>query len=143
VAEPDTLGGTRMGRLSLDRGALLLLASGILSCSEPTEGCTGDVELSVTGSSVPSFSWVPDCAVTSLTVEDGGGESLWEINARVGQNTIESPVRFGQVPGGADETVPPGGLLRDNTYIVRVFRVFNDNSGNHNIFSAGEEIFPW
>lgn len=132
-----------MNRLSLDRGALLLLAAGMLSCSEPTEECTGDVDLSVNGSSLPAFSWVPDCAVTSLTVEDGGGESLWEINARVGENTIESPVRYGEVPEGAGESVPPGQLLRDNTYIVRVFRVTNDNNGNHHIFSAGEEIFPW
>ena len=133
-----------MNRLSLHGGALFLLAAGILSCSEPdTEGCTGDVDLSVTGSSLPSFSWVPDCAVTSLTVVDGGEQGLWEINAQIGENTIESPVRFGQVPDGASESEPAGQLLRGNTYIVRVFRVTNDNSGNHNIFRAGEEIFPW
>lgn len=70
-----------MDRLRAHRGLLLLLSAGILSCSEPTEECTGDVDITVGGSIVPSFSWAPDCAVSGLIVVDGGEESHWEINA--------------------------------------------------------------
>jgi hypothetical protein len=125
------------------RGLLLLLSAGILSCSEPTEECTGDVDISVGGSSLPSFSWAPNCAVSGLIVVDGAEGSQWEINARVHENAIESPVRYGDVPARARETAPPTPLLRPNTYIVRAYRLTPIDNGSFLRDVAGEEIFPW
>jgi len=132
-----------VNRSRVHQGLLLLLSAGILSCSEPTEACTGDVDISVGGSSLPSFSWAPDCALSGLIVVDVAEGSQWEINARSHENTIESPVRYGDVPAGARESAPEAQLLRPNTYIVRVFRLTPIDNGSFLRDVAGEEIFDW
>ena len=123
-------------------GLVLLLTP--LGCSEPgVEGCSGDVEVSVVRTDPPSFSWVPACGISNLSLGDPAERSLWLIHGPIGENNILPPVTFGIVPEGADESVPPGQLQHGNVYIVRVWRLRPDGAGDFQLVKTGEQNFPW
>ena len=122
----------------------ILLAGALTSCSDPAAaGCSGDVDVSVVRYDPPVFSWAPECGVSNLAVGDPAERSLWHIHGGVGENTIEPPVTFGIVPKGAGESVPPGELQHGNLYIVRVFRLHQEPSGEYTLIQTGEQNFPW
>jgi hypothetical protein len=81
--------------------------------------------------------------VSILAVVDPAEQSLWHIHDGVGENGIEPPVTFGIVPEGAGESVPPSELQHGNVYIVRVFRLHQESSGEYTLTQTGEQNFPW
>ena len=119
----------------------LTLGSG---CGGPSdiEPCSGDVAVSIVRFDPPQFSWEPGCALSSLVVLDAADQPFWLVGDN-GDNRIEPPVIYGVVPDGASEEVPPRAFQHGNSYIVRVFRVRRDRSGELQHFQAGEQNFPW
>lgn len=124
---------------------LLFVAVWLVACtsSQDVEGCLGDVDVTVRRTIPPRFSWSPACGISNLAVVDPSYQAVWGIEGHVGENAIESPIDFGIVPDGAFESVQPAKLQPGNSYIVRVFRLHRNASGEFELILAGEENFPW
>ena len=126
-------------------GAVVLLAACGTDPNVFHVGCDHISGIDVGGGLTPSIDWSPDCRVASLAVyeavpvpppqpgEDpvptlpGGipgysrGNQLWWITSpEVAGNLIEGSVRYGQVPGNADEQQPPAPLVAGHSYIVEL-----------------------
>ena len=103
--------------------ALLSLAAGSLRCSddsgpEEVAECSGPVAVTVTAGAVPSFSWTPRCSLFFLLVEPAeSGSDVWSVITR-SENGLVPPVRYGQVPPGAEELEPDTPLESGTEYDV-------------------------
>lgn len=127
------------------RAYVLVSAAWLTVCATPHDvaGCSGDVEISVIRYNPPVISWVPNCGISTLVVADAANQPVWSVHGGIGRNGLVPPVTFGVVPSGATEEIPPGELQHGNFYIVRVFRLVRDRSGELQLVSAGENNFPW
>src|SRR5687767_6149825 len=85
--------------------ALLVLVTSA-ACSADSSGpantgpCTGDVVVTASGGTTPTFSWTPACRVTGLLVEEGASDT-WFLEA-IGVGIAPS-VTYGSPPAGATE----------------------------------------
>ena len=83
--------------------------------------CPGDsVTVAVTTSPglPPQFSWSPPCLMAEVAV-DSGPALMWVV-VNSDTDRILPPVRYGHVPGGATQLVPPQRLTRAAQYRVVV-----------------------
>jgi hypothetical protein len=99
----------------------LLVASVACGDDPLAPACSGEVDVSVSGSSPPVISWTPDCSVerlSAVTPPSMGFAQSWSIAA--GDRRIESGVRFGQVPSGAVEESSPGFIMSGTTFGIRL-----------------------
>lgn len=104
--------------------AMLLAAPACGSdTTSPSEqaACTGNVTVSVSSGTTPSFTWDPACKAYFVLVETAGGD-VWGVISEDGTNAIATPVRYGVVPTGATERSPPSPLSAGTAYSVSVFR---------------------
>jgi hypothetical protein len=81
--------------------------------------CTGDVTVSVSAGTTPTFTWAPACLVLALLVEQEASD-MWFLEA-TGEG-IASGVRYGTVPSGASGDGPAVALVQGTTYEVILFR---------------------
>jgi hypothetical protein len=81
--------------------------------------CTGDVTVSVSAGTTPTFTWEPECRVIALLVEQGASD-MWFLEG-MGQG-IASGVRYGTVPPNAVAEDPALPLVAGTTYEVILFR---------------------
>ena len=102
---------SRTSTLGVSLRATVMLLVVCIACGDDpiAPGCSGPVNVQVSGSLPPVISWTPDCSIERLTA--AGSPSMgfvvyWAIAA--GDRPIESGVRFGRVPAGAVEESPPG-----------------------------------
>ena len=109
-------------------------------------GCDHISNVDVGGGLTPSIGWSPACRVASLAVYEAvpipppqpgedpvpplpgdqtpgynSGNQMWRImSPEVPGNLIEPSVRYGDVPGGADEQQSPVPLVAGKRYIVEL-----------------------
>jgi hypothetical protein len=104
---------------------LLFLTTACSDSSTNTEelsGCVGDVAVSGTAGTSPTFSWTPRCKVMFLLVEPAGsGSDLWSISTD-GRNGIAPGVRYGVVPAGAVAFNPAISLSPGTSYELILYR---------------------
>ena len=97
-----------------------------LACSSDSAGpsdqpvCAGNVTVSVSSGTTPTFSWTPACKLFFVLVEDGGGDQWGAISD--GTNVIATPVEYGVVPPGATELQAPAVLNPGTPYTITVYR---------------------
>lgn len=110
----------------------LLLASlaALAACDDDPTGdddalCRGNVSVSVSGGTTPTFTWSPACRVSSLQVQTEAGAEVWFIESS-GEG-IASGVTYGTVPAGAVQDAPATALVNDTSYDVIVFRESGDD----------------
>jgi hypothetical protein len=122
------------------RGTLLaaILAAGVwflMSCDGSTDPppppvkpvCMDSVTVTVAvgTDSVPVFSWSPDCKIGRLIVEQGFDE-YWGTET-CGENTYESPIRYGISPPNTCPEEPAIPLNPGQAYRVSVCRFVTVN----------------
>ena len=116
--------------MSIKSSILFICIIIFLSCSDddsatnPEEipDCTGDVEISVSSGTTPTFSWTPECKIFFLLVEPAeSGTDLWSIITE-GSNSISPGVKYGEVPEGAQERFGAVELVVGNQYKVVLYR---------------------
>ena len=89
--------------------------------------CTGDVTVSVSAGTTPTFSWSPACRAYGLIVEEGASDR-WLLVA-TGSAGIAPGVRYGTVPAGASQRGEPAvPLVAGRAYDVTVFRGTTDDN---------------
>jgi hypothetical protein len=81
--------------------------------------CTGNVTVSVSAGTTPTFTWTPACRVIGLLVELEASDQ-WFIEGTGGG--IASGVQYGIVPPGATSSEPARPLVSGTTYEVILFR---------------------
>ena len=95
---------------ALAAGTLLPLFG--LQCGDTLgpSACLDGVTFSVGPGIQPTFDWRPACRVLRLLVRpvEGPAPPVWSVGFPGGTNALEPPVRYGEVPAGAD-----GGTLTD------------------------------
>ena len=101
------------------------LALGSCSEDDPVSpnapaACTGNVTVSVTSGTTPTFSWTPACSIVSLYVEEGANDH-WAIFAN-GDPGFGPSVIYGTKPAGSNQVGPTTPLRAGATYSVTVFR---------------------
>lgn len=112
----------RRAPLALGLTSLAMLAS----CDDdPTGGaadtCRGNVTVSVSPGTTPTFTWSPACRAASLLVETQAEGDVWRIESS-GSDGIASGVTYGTVPPGAVEDAPATPLVEGSRYDVILFR---------------------
>ena len=113
----------RVTRVILTSSAFLALGS--CSDDEPLTpnapaACTGNVTVTVSAGTTPTFSWTPACSIVSLYVEEGANDH-WAIFAN-GDPGFGPSVTYGMKPEGTNQTVPTTPLKAGSTYSVTLFR---------------------
>ena len=118
--------------------ALVCLAA----CSDTTEPneCAGNVELNVALGLAPLFRWEPQCSLSTLVVLNDVQQVMWNIRAPTGENTLESRIRYGEVPSGAVEEAPAIALQAGAAYTVRVLRLERQQDELF-VVPAAEKVF--
>jgi hypothetical protein len=81
--------------------------------------CTGNVTVSVSGSTTPTFTWTPACRVIGLLVELEAADQ-WFLEAT--GDGFASGVHYGTVPAGATAQESAKPLVSGTTYEVILFR---------------------
>lgn len=105
----------KLARWGLFLSIFFLLPSHPLAQTE-----TPTLTITVSGGTIPTFSWTPDSAIGRLIVEEGE-EERWGTETD-GANIYQSPIRYGVHPPGASEDEPAFPLIAGHTYKVSLFR---------------------
>lgn len=108
--------------MSALRRTVLLPVVALLGCFPPTEKrlvppcLLASVKLN--GSAPPVFEWPLSCGVAVVEVSAGNNRAdiKWRIAAPNQLSDILSPVTYGQVPAGIDETTPAAPLVSGTEY---------------------------
>jgi len=101
--------------------------------------CSTPVEVSVAGSSFPQITWTPVCLVQQVLVLEsippslGGPRPRWAVARATGG--IAPPLRYGQVPPGAQVTLAAEPLISGHHYVVQVS--MTEIVGNSTIVGEG------
>jgi hypothetical protein len=86
--------------------------------------CTAPVEVSVTTGSSAQIAWTPACRVQQVLVFEsiqpsvGGPQLRWGVQTASGG--IASPLRYGQVPAGAQVILAAEPLVSGHHYAVQL-----------------------
>jgi hypothetical protein len=89
----------------------------------PIVECTDSITVTVSGDTLPTFSWTPDCTIGRLVVEEGV-EERWGTET-TGASLYRSPIVYGVAPPGASKDEPPQPLFFGSTYTVSLWRFFS------------------
>jgi hypothetical protein len=90
-----------------------------VSTSGPA-ACTGNVTVTVTGGTTPTFSWTPACSVVALIVEESANDQ-WNVIAN-GDPGFGPSVVYGTKPGGSTQVGAVTPLRAGVSYSVTLFR---------------------
>jgi len=116
-----------------------MLATALACGSDaPDDGrCEGTLTFAITTGINPTFGWSPNCSIAQLRVtRDSDDAEIWSFLAS--SNAIRSPVTYGQVPVGANETNPPETLTFGAEYTLRI-AILDSETGL--LLVAGSEPF--
>jgi hypothetical protein len=85
--------------------------------------CTTPVAVTVAGGLSPQITWTPASLVQVLVLESippsvGGSQPRWAVQKVSGG--IASPIRYGQVPSGAQVTLAAEPLMSERSYVVQL-----------------------
>jgi hypothetical protein len=128
-------------------GFSILLGS--TGCREPAtlseDACGPETAVAASAALSPAFTWVPDCAVGSVSVTTDAGDPMWSIRSDpeadlTPANRIRSGVIYGVIPQQAQqfgELVP---LAADQAY--RVFLRVVDSRGDNTLVGTGTFEVP-
>jgi hypothetical protein len=117
---------------------------GATGCREPAtlsgDACGPATDLAASAALPPALTWVPDCAVGSLSVTTDAGDLMWSIHSEpeadlTPANRIRSGIIYGMVPEQAQqfgELVP---LTAGQSY--RVFLRVVDSRGDNTVVGTG------
>jgi hypothetical protein len=109
-------------RLSIAFG--LAIAASDRNSSPSSALYTTPVEVSVATGSSTQITWTPACLVQQVLVFEsippslGGPQLRWGVHRASGG--IASPLRYGQVPAGAQEILAAQPLVSGHSYLVQV-----------------------
>lgn len=106
--------------------------------------CTAPVDLLVGPGIAPTFEW-PGCGAAGLGVEalDGSGEVMWSVLTVGTQNTLTSPVRYGERPASPPVlTDPAEPLVAGSRYLVTLFTAEAGAGGPTLSEIASQEFVP-
>jgi hypothetical protein len=115
-------------RVSLLATAVAAMMSAHCSdATAPLPGpCDQSVLITVAGSVAPTVSWVPNCLVEQLIIEEqvppssGRFPIVWMIEARAPGQGAAAPVRYGDVPPSMREWIMAAPLVGGHRYVVRL-----------------------
>ena len=82
--------------------------------------CTGNVTVTVTSGTTPTFSWTPACSIVALIVEEGANDQ-WNVLAN-GDPGFGPSVVYGTKPAGSTQVGATTPLRAGVNYTVTVFR---------------------
>lgn len=104
---------------------LALMGLALAACDVETlriEVCTGQLAVLVSSEPGAEFSWSGGCGVGDLTVREAGpaGTMVWHLQDPQGTNRLTPPIRYGQVPPGAEQVVEAAPLAVGTQYVVEV-----------------------
>jgi hypothetical protein len=124
---------------SLYRALALTVALGLgTSCSDSTGpgACTGPVTVTVGDGARPKISWAPACLAGDGHVENPGqpGTTYYRMSDPNGKNSIEPPVRYGEMRSGEFVVPAPIDLVSGVQYQITISRV--DSTGNFAIIGS-------
>src|SRR5262245_24501761 len=98
----------------------MVISVGLSACSgkSPTDpsqltACSGNVNISVSSGTTPTFTWTPECKVFAVLVEEGAGD-VWYVHQQ--SEGIPPGVRYGVTPSGSVLVEPPATLRVGTTY---------------------------
>ena len=118
---PFTAG--RVIRMMVASSAFLALTScnsdDAVSPNAPA-ACTGNVTVTVTSGTTPTFSWTPACSIAAVVVEEGAADQ-WDVFAN-GDPGFGPSVIYGTKPAGSNQNSPAIPLRAGTTYNVTLFR---------------------
>ena len=101
--------------------------------------CTAPVEVSVATGSSSQITWTPGCLVQQLLVFEsippsvGGPQLRWGVHTPSGG--IASPLRYGQVPSGAQVILAAEPLVGGHAYTVQLSMI--ELVGNSTVVGEG------
>lgn len=104
-------------RLALLVAVLAATASCTLFTDPPVPCKNLSVRIIATTGATPELSWDPACGIGRLRISEDrtDGATLWSIGSNEGK--LYPPVRYGVVPEGIVETVPPAPLQTGTPFI--------------------------
>ena len=115
---------TRMYQAFLVTTAIVMTAAGCGTIgTTPIVECTETVTVSVTGDTIPTFAWTPDCTIGRILVEEGE-EERWGTET-TGESLFQSPIVYGIDPPNAAEVSTPLPLFFGSTYRVSLWRFYS------------------
>ena len=82
--------------------------------------CTGNVAVTVSGGTTPTFSWTPACSIVALIVEEAANDQ-WNVIAN-GDPGFGPNVIYGTKPAGSSQVGVTTPLRAGTNYTVTVFR---------------------
>ena len=82
----------------------------------------GQIDISVSGGTTPTFSWTGGNAQVLSVIPDEGDNHMWAI-ITPSDSGFASPVKYGQLPSGAMQIFPPSPLMSGTPYTVVVLGV--------------------
>lgn len=82
--------------------------------------CTGNVTVTVTSGTTPTFSWTPACSLVALIVEEAANDQ-WNVIAN-GDPGFGPNVVYGTKPAGSTQVGAVTPLRSGVSYTVTVFR---------------------
>ena len=99
----------------------------VMSCSDDDPvspnapaACTGNVTVTVTTGTTPTFSWTPACSIVALIVEEGANDQ-WNVLAN-GDPGFGPSVVYGTKPAGSTQVGLLTPLRAGVNYTVTLFR---------------------
>lgn len=107
----------------LSAALLLVLApSGCGGDALAPPACADGVAITVSRGTTPTMSWTPSCPAAGLTVTSAQGVTLnvWAIFTTDAENTLQPPVRFGELPDGTSQLRDPLPLMSGTRYRIAV-----------------------
>ena len=119
------------GPIAVRRLASILAASmafaALASCGDDDPSspnapaaCTGNVTVTVTSGTTPTFSWTPACSVVALIVEEAANDQ-WNVLAN-GDPGFGPSVVYGAKPPGSTQVGAVTPLRAGTSYTVTLFR---------------------
>ena len=121
---------------ALTRLGLAVLVIGLGGCDSNPFDQTQVPIVTVSGGDAPVISWTPEGALLVRVyrgAEAGDGytpDLIWDVSANDGRNGLQSPLAYGGVPTGGEETREAGALVAGEPYTVWVLRYDEAGSGD-------------
>ncbi|NUO63491.1 MAG: hypothetical protein HOQ11_05350 [Gemmatimonadaceae bacterium] len=109
----------------------------------PPPPCGGPIEVMVSGTTTPEFSWIPACGITNLTVRHESATlepDPWMWSFSVPESAPVGPaLAYGKAPGHATVYLAPKSLIAGEVYRVTVTYVV----GGDVVSATGTKTFTW
>ena len=102
-------------------GFLASCATNGVAPPPPLPECTDSVTVFVSADTIPTFTWLPECKLARLIVEEIV-EERWGTETLDHTNSWPPPIVYGVHPPGSENLEPAAPLYPGTTYRVSVYR---------------------